>query len=367
MFKNFILAAFLAIATSVVLAAGPSGQWQFIITGAESGNVEISEIELRTTDGGASVIDLFRKYDFEEANPAGNTTWSIAHNLGSKAKDTKVTVVAYAVGTPAVGDYYLATDTSILSQRGSIAWVELDYISGTTGATGSEPATPVVGQFYYDTTLVGFTQWNGGAWAPYEYAADGMFYDTVGDAFSKWDGTSVLTAVTVTEITGALPEPTEIEPTSITMEPNTGLPATGGPATNNTVTVVFPSAAVGMATIRGPSFDMPSINRPSVAVPLIEGFEKRSAAAVFDGNKGSWLVTERAPTFRSPATIQYTYWVGDPSRYPTVVEYAITAKTKNSAPKSWTVRMYKDGKWEQVDQQAAIRFEDGETRVFEIQ
>ncbi len=34
-----------------------------------------------------------------------------------------------------------------------------------TGATGSEPGTPYLGQFYFDTTLVKMKFWNGSAWA----------------------------------------------------------------------------------------------------------------------------------------------------------------------------------------------------------
>ncbi len=334
--KNFVLAALFTLFATMVWAAGPSQQWRLDITGAESGNVEVAEIELRTAPGGASVTDLFRNYTFEESAPAGSLTWSLPHNLGTRIGTTDVTVFAYAVDVVAPGDWFYNTTTLELYQRNNLAY---DMVSYTMVATlGAEPASPEVGDvvLYSDTSQ--FAQWDSATWA----------------------------IQSVTPTTAALPVPDEVAPTSITKVPGSGLPATGAANANNTVDIVFPQAVVGAASVRGASFDTPTAGRPVTAIPVIEHFERRAAAAAFDGNKGSWIKSKRAPSQRSPLTLQYTYWVGDPSRYPNVVEYTITAKTKDSAPKSWKLLMYKDGQWITVDQQAAIRFEDGETRVFTI-
>ena len=333
--KNFVLAAIFALFTTAALAAGPSQQWRLEVSGTDEGVLEIAELELRTVKGGASVIDLFRNYTFEESNPVGSTTWSIAHNLGVQAKTTSVTIIANAVDVVAPGDWFHNTVALKLYQRTNLAYDEVEYVSGTTGG---EPLTPEVGDVFYDTLLTVFSQWDGALWQP----------------------------ITVTLTTGALPVPDKVEADTITKIAGAGLPATGGAAANDTVEITFPEPVVGAATVRGSSFDTPSANRPGVAVPVIEGLENRPAAAIFDGNKGSWFKSKRAPTLRSPIAIQYTYWVGDSSRFPNVVEYAITAKNKVTAPKSWILMMYKDGKWVQVDQQAAMRFEAGETRVFEV-
>ena len=166
--------------------------------------------------------------------------------------------------------------------------------------------------------------------------------------------------------TGALPIPETITPDSISWIASAGLPSTGGNARNDVVEIDFPQSVVGAVTVRGPSFDMVSSNKPGTAVPVITGLENRPAAAAFDGNKGSWFKSRRAPTERSPLQLQYSFWVGDPTRYPNVVEYAVTAKNKETAPRSWKLKMYKDGRWVTIDQQAGMRFEEGETRVFSI-
>ena len=70
--------------------------------------------------------------------------------------------------------------------------------------------------------------------------------------------------------------------------------------------------------------------------------------------------------------MQYTYWVGDaqdpgassparqPGRWPNVVEYAITAPKKGTAPRSWRLMYWYQGGWKLADQQAAMRFEEVE-------
>ena len=366
MFKNFVLAAVLAVFTGLAIAAGPAQIFRIDITGAEDGVVEIADIEFRATAGGASLVDLFRNYTFEEASPAGATTWSITHSLGIQVKTAEVTYIANAVDVVAPGDYFHHTGTGVLSVREPLAYVEVDYITAASGPTGSEPGSPVAGDFYYDTTLGEFTQFNGAAWASHHAPVDDeVYYDTIAAGFNIWAAT-VWVPLTPTATTSALPIPDSVTADTITWLPSGALPAAGGPALNNDVELTFPQAVVGAATIRGASFDTPGSNRPASAVPIIEGFERRPAAAVFDGNKASKLKSKRAPTFRSPMQIQYTFWVGDPSRYPNIVEYTITAPKQLSAPKSWTVMLYIDGQWVQVDQQAAMRFEDGETRVFSI-
>ncbi len=335
MFKTFVLALVFTVFSGVLWAAGPAQMFRFDITGAEEGIVEIAEIELRATPGGASVVDLFRNYTFEESTPAGAATWAITHNLGIQRRTGKVVVIANAVDVVAPGDNFVHTGTGVLSQRTNLTYVELEYV---TGDTGEEPATPEVGDIFYDNLLATFSQWDGAAWQP----------------------------MTVTTTSSALPVPDSVEADSVTWLPSGALPAQGGAALNNDVEVTFSQPVVGAATVFGASFDTPGTNRPALAVPIIEGFERRPAAAAFDGNKASKLKSKRAPTFRSPMTIQYTFWVGDPSRYPSITEYAITAPKKLTAPKSWTVMMYKDGQWVQIDQQASMRFEDGETRVFSV-
>ncbi len=337
MLKKIVFAALFAVLTTATAwAAGPAQMWRLDITGSESGAVEIAEMELRETAGGASVVDLFRNFTFEESAPAGAATWTITHSLGIQVKTAGVDVIAYAVDVVAPGDHFFIMATEVLSVRTALAYEEVEY---TSGDTASRPASPVDGQKYYNTQLGYFEYWNdtGGTWDPLVYS-------------------------TVT----ALPIPDEVEPDTVTWLPSGALPAAGGPARNDAVEITFLEPVVGGATVTGASFDTPSTNRPGDAVPVIEGFERRPGAAVFDGNKASKFVSKRAPTFRSPLTVQYTFWVGDQSRYPNVVEYTITAPKKLHAPKSWTLMMYKDGQWVAVDQQAAMRFEDGETRVFSI-
>jgi len=336
MFKNFVLAALFVLFTSPVWAVGPSQQWRLDITGAENGIVEVAEVELHTTEGGSSAIDLFRTFTYEESSPAGSTTWSIPHNLGIQLKTGSATIIANAVDVVAPGDWFYNPNTFELYQRTNLAYDSVDFVSGPTNG---EPANPEVGDVFFDNVLETFEQWNGFTWE----------------------------ALTVTSTTSALPVPDSVTPTSVTFVPAAGVPATGGPAANNTVEIVFPEAVVGAATIRGASFDTPSSNKPGTAVPIIEGFENRPAAAAFDGNKGSWFKSNRAPTLNSPLSLEYTYWVGDPSRYPNVVEYAITAVNKDSAPKNWKLMMNKDGAWVTVDQQSSIRFDDGETRTFSVE
>ena len=366
MFKNFVFAAVLLAVTGIAWAAGPAQQWRWEFTGAEEGNLEVAEIEIRIVPGGDSVLELFRNYTHEVTDPAGMATWSIPHDLGVQRKTTSVAVIAYDVDVVAPGDYYYNTISRKLSVRDLYAYTEIDFWSGTIGATGGEPPTPALSEVFYNSDTDEFTQWNGAAWTPLTAEVDQVFYDATGDEFYKWDGATINT-FSVTQTASAFPVPNLIEPDTTTLVPGAGLPATGGPGANNTVVLEFPEPVVGGATIRGASFDTPATSKPGVAVPVIVGLENRPSAAAFDGNKGSWFRTKRAPTFRNPVQLQYTYWVGDPTRYPNVIEYAITAKSKEGAPKSWTFAMYKDGQWVQLDQQAAMRFEDGETRVFQVQ
>lgn len=335
MFKTITFAV-LAIFSSIVLAVGPSQQWRIDITGSESGNVEVAEIELREISGGNSVVDLFRNYTFEVTDPAGLATWSIPHNLGIQRNTMSVDVIAYAVDVVAPGDWFYNPNTYTLYKRTNLSYESVEY---ALGPTGGEPTTPEVGDIFYDTLLLVFSQWDGAVWQ----------------------------SLTVTSTINALPIPNSVIADSIIYVLGTGLPATGGPSANNTVEITFPEVVVGAATIHGASFDMASTNRSGSAIPVIEGLENRPASAAFDGNKGSWFKSSRAPSENSPLSLQYTYWVGDPSRYPNVVEYTITAITKDSAPKSWKLQMYKDGQWITVDQKSAIRFENGETKVFTIQ
>ena len=365
MFKNFVFAAFLLLVTGVAMAAGPAQQWRWEFTGAEEGVLEVAEIEIRAAPGGESVMELFRNYTHEVTDPAGMSTWSIPHDLGVQRKTVSVAVIAYDVDVVAPGAYFYNTISKKLSVRDIYAYTEVDFLSGTIGTTGNEPPTPDIAEVFYNTDTAEFTQWNGSAWTPLTVEVDSVFYDATGDEFHKWDGATI-NLFAVTQTSSALPVPNQIEPDTTTIVPGAGLPATGGPGANNTVELVFPENVIGGATIRGASFDTPVTNRPGVAVPVIVGLEKRASAAAFDGNKGSWFKSKRAPTFRNPLTLQYSYWVGDPDRYPNVVEYAITAKSAEGAPKSWTFSMYKEGQWIQLDQQAAMRFEDGETRVFTV-
>jgi len=341
MIKNFVLAAFMLLITSPLWAAGPSQMWRLEVTGSEDGILEISEIELREAAGGSSATELFKNYTFEVTDPAGLTAWSINHNLGVQRKKAKVDVIAYDVDVVAPGDYYHNENLHILSLRTHLSYDEIEFIEGLTGG---EPISPEIGDVFYDTQLQLFSEWDGAVWI--------VFTPTVEN--------------------GALPQPNSIEADSVdntdvlVFIPGPPTQATGGTGANFVVELAFSEAVVGAATVRGASFDSPSVNQPGVSVPVIEGYERRASAAAFDGNKGSWFKSSRAPTERTPIAIQYTYWVGDPTRYPNIVEYAITAKEKDSAPKSWKLMMYKDGGWSTVDQQASIRFEDGETRVFSI-
>lgn len=329
-FLSALLAAFIAFP---VWAAGPAQQWQLEITGTDEGVAEVAEIELRTSPGGESVLELFRNYTQDE--PTASSTWTVNHNLGIQAIKSSVTIIAYAVDAVAPGDYFYNPNTGVLNVREVFAYVEVEFEEGPTSGL---PASPEVGDIYRDTDLTVFLEYDGAAWNP----------------------------LTVTSTTGAMPVPDAVTADAVNWIASAGLPSGGGAARNDVTEIEFPQAVVGAVTVRGPSFDMVSTNRPGVAVPVITGLENRPGAAAFDGNKGSWFKSRRAPTMRSPLQLQYTFWVGDPTRYPNIVEYAITAKKKETAPRSWKLKMYKDGRWVTVDQQAGMRFEEGETRVFSI-
>ena len=334
MFKTLIAAAVTLLISLPLLAAGPSQQWRLDITGSEGGIVEVAEIELRSTAGGENVTDLIRTYTFEETSAGGLSTWAFSHNLGVQRLRTEADIVAFAVDVVAPGDWFFNPDTDILNQRTHLQYIEVEFEVSETA-----PVDPELGDVYYDPTPGDFYEYDG-SWTP----------------------------ITVTSQTTPLPQPDIIEADTVTFTPAPAFPvAGGGPAATNDAEITFPQNVVGAVTITGISFDTPANNRPGVAVPVIELLDNRAAAAAFDNNKGSWFKSRRGPTFRSPLTLQYTYWVGDPDSYPTVVEYAITAKNADSAPQSWTFMHYKDGQWVQLDQQAGIRFEDGQTRVFSVE
>lgn len=134
----------------------------------------------------------------------------------------------------------------------------------------------------------------------------------------------------------------------------------------NTMTIVFSVPVDGSMFLRGFTLDTPAANRPGIAVPVVEGIENRPAAAAFDKNMASWFKSKRAPTERSPLAIQYTYWVGEPTRFPNVVEYTITVRKATTAPQAWVLMYWEGAGWKKADQQAGIRFEDGETKTFAV-
>jgi len=331
MLKTLIAAAFALLITIPAFAAGPSQMWRLEVTGTDEGVLEISEIGLHAVAGGDSVTDLIRNHTFEESNPAGATSWSIPHNLGIQHKTASVTIYAYAVDVVAPGDYYYNDVTQILNVRDVLQYTELDFVSGPTGG---EPTTPEIDDIFYDNQLLAFAKWDGNLWIP----------------------------LLVTVENGVLPQPDVVEADTIDIVNGTG-PLLG---VNDSVEITFPESVVGAVTTRGFSFDTPAVNRKGSAVPVIEGLENRPSAAAFDGNKGSYFKSKRVPTERNPLALQYTYWVGDPARYPNIVEYSITAKDTETGPKSWKLMMNVEGQWITVDQQSGYRFEDGETRVFPI-
>jgi len=332
MFKPLLAVIFAAFFAGSAFAAGPAQIWRLEITASQEGIVEVPEIDLLDSSD-ASVLDLIRSYTHEETAAVGAATWSISHNMGIQSKFSDVSIIAYDVDVVAPGEYYLNTNTMVLSYRSHLAWEEVEYFSGDPA-----PATPEIGDVWYSVVGDAFTQWDGGAWV----------------------------AMTVSTTTAALPQPNAIEATSVTMVTGAGLPATGGAAANNDVEIVFPEPVVGAATIIGSSFDTVANDRPGDAIPPSELIPNRAAVVAFDGNAASWFKSRRAPTQRSPLALQYTFWVGDPSRYPNVAEYTITARKTETAPRSWQLMYWMDGGWKLADQQAGIKFEDGETKSFPI-
>lgn len=167
------------------------------------------------------------------------------------------------------------------------------------------------------------------------------------------------TSVDVVAVDGLL---APIEPVSVTI------------VDENTVEVVFSEAATGTAGITGISFDSPAANMRGTDVPVIEFLENRPGAAAFDGNTGSKFKSAKAPTELAPLVLQYTFWIGDKAdpdamdegRWPNVTSYTITAPNKDTAPRSWKLFYWFDGQWKLADQKAAIRFENGETKTFDI-
>lgn len=326
MLKSLLAAAFTALFTASTFAAGPAQIWRLEVTAGAEDIVEISELQLMETSGGSNAVDLIRTFTFNETDPAGSATWSISHNLGVQQKLTSVDVIAYEVTTVAPGDYFYNTSSLVLSVRTNLGYDELEYVISETA-----PTTPEVGDIWFKSSTTEFSSWNG----------------------ATWD------LLTVTSTTSALPQPTAIDPdtTDIVLDPL---------GENNTVELTFSQAVVGAATVRGISFDTPANDRPGVAIPPVEQLENRPGAAVFDNNTASWFKSVRAPTERNPLALQYTYWVGEPDRYPNVIEYSITVRTTETAPRSWRLMYWMDGGWKLADQQAGIRFEDGETKTFAV-
>lgn len=69
--------------------------------------------------------------------------------------DTQAKTLQYIDGNQAVNKILTSDASGIATWQKSIA----------TGATGSEPSSPYLGQFYFDTTLVKMKFWNGTVWA----------------------------------------------------------------------------------------------------------------------------------------------------------------------------------------------------------
>jgi len=126
-------------------------------------------------------------------------------------------------------------------------------------------------------------------------------------------------------------------------------------------------STTGTAAVVGSTFDFPSANRPGTAVPEIQFFENRPAAAAFDGLAASYFKSTTTPSATRPLTLQYSYWIGTADNLPDVKSYSITVISRATSPTTWRLRYYKDGAWHLADQQAGIYFADGETRTFEIE
>jgi hypothetical protein len=331
MLKSLFAVVFTAFFTVSAFAAGPSQIWRLEVTSGEEGIVEITEIGL-LDESDASVVDLIRTYTYEETAAIGSAAWSVSHNMSIQTKFSDVNVIAYDVDVVAPGTWYLITSTAVLNYRSHLSWDEVEYLT-----TDTPPASPELGDVYYSPSA---------------------------DLFYEYDG--VWNVLTVTSGT-SLPQPNMIEPTLVTKVPGVGGPAAGGPAANDVVDITFPEPVVGAATIMGSSFDNTAVNRPGEAIPPSELIPNRKGTVAFDGNTASWFKSSRAPTENNPLAIQYTYWVGDFNRFPTVSKYTISVRTTETAPRSWRLMYWEEGGWKKADQQAGIRFEDGETKTFDIE
>lgn len=160
-----------------------------------------------------------------------------------------------------------------------------------------------------------------------------------------------MTDITVAGVDGAL-DP--LTPTDITI------------IDTNTVQVTFAEVATGDVFVYGISFDTPATNKTGQSIPPVNQIENRASAAAFDNNKATWYKSDRAPSANNPLVLQYTFWLGDNSRFPNVVEYRITAKNAETAPKSWRFMYWNKTQWELAGQVAGAKFKDGETKTYTI-
>lgn len=361
MFKNFVLAVLLVLFTSPVLASEASQMWRLEVFSSETDIVEIAEIQLRTTAGGSNVTQLFVP-PISHTQSVASDTWTITHGRGDAA----------ATATAGVDELeaFLGVDP----------FTDGDPVPGFP----TEIAKITMDKSDPNETIITFTN----SIDSEDHAIIGVFSTPPQRFTIAGDHTSHFTAGLVYTVSGfgnandgdytaslvsyeIIPDETRIEVVEpIPLPGLAGIPI----ITHPVAPITYATTGTYLNTAK--SKDTPTTGSKITAVPVILGFERRPEAAAFDNNLGSKIKSDRAPTFRSPLILQYTFWVGDapdpgnaaPAReagsWPNVVEYAITAPKKNNAPKSWRLMYWKAGGWKLADEQAAMRFEDGETRVF---
>ena len=120
------------------------------------GNVILSG----TTNNFVRVVDTTNSVTFSQCNAdgsvslVGNNTTTASINIRSDS-----VAVDYSINFPSMqGDKYT---TFVNDGNGNLSW----KYPVTNGATGSEPSSPYLGQFYFDTTLTKMKFWNGTTWA----------------------------------------------------------------------------------------------------------------------------------------------------------------------------------------------------------
>ena len=385
MFKKlFALVALLS--TSVVFAAGPSQIWRLEITAAEEGVVEIAELELIDRNG-QNVVDLIRTYTHEQT--VGSNAWTVSHNLNVQTKMTSGDVQAVKstpqwidqvttesssqpdTSTSEVGDFWFDTNNNNLKTFNGVVFYEVLLIDYTVADIAARDAlTPTNREVARVLDSDG-----SGTQAVYQFFDNGIAsdwievqsptatMDTVAPV-SPIDGTiwydTANSLVKIWEVEA------DIEPTSFV------------PLDENTVQVTFDEPATGTAFVRGISFDTPAADKPGKGLPPVEGIENRPAATVFDNNKSTWFKSTRAPTANNPLAVQYTFWVGsasdrfefagEDSQFPEVVEYRITARDTESAPRAWRLMFWKEGQWHTAHSVATAKFfEKNLTNSYDIE